>query len=268
MHENILHDYAIHVQRTELNNLAKILKTCWSGFESLYSYIVIGKLEHIVIKYIVSEMPEYNTINYVNAIAHICGIIAEKGKENSVLCFKQAPIEMYIVLYEPMIEKMAKRAATQWNKLEYEDLCQICKLCCVELYQKGYYLHKSLLWTTFKNKILEEVRPLKKRSHILSLNDRSYDNSTDKNLSIADTIVDWDSIYQEQDAIDREAELLIFDEVKDIIIDLIGQRQFDTLYRDYKNKHTTTTSRKLLVKIKSYFASIGLTRDDFNKKYH
>lgn len=271
MHENTLHDYTIQIPRNQIQTLSSILKDCWAELGFLYSYIVIGKIESIAIKYIVSEITEYNTINWLEASMTILDTISHKKNENSVLCFKQAPIELYIVLYEPMIEKMAKQASAQWPRLEYEDLCQICKLCCVELYQKGYYLHKSLLWTTFKNKILEEVRPLKKRNSTVSLYDRSYDDgkdSSNKNLTIADTLVDMDSIYEEQDAANRDAELLIFEEVKDIIIDLIGPRQFDTLFRDYKNKHTTTTSRKILTKIKSYFASLGLTREDFNNKYH
>lgn len=271
MHENILHDCTMQIPRSKIGSAGILLKECWSELTSLYSYIVIGKIEYIVIKYIIAEIQEYNTIDVLEAIVNITDVINCKGHENSVLCFKQAPIELYIVLYEPMIEKMAKRASAQWPKLEYEDLCQMCKLCCVELYRKGYYLHKSLLWTTFKNRILEEIRPLKKRSNVISLYDRSYDNSsdnTDRRLTIADTIVDLESMYQEQDELDREAELLIFEEVKDLIIELVGPRQFDTLFRDYKYKHTTTTSRKILTKVKSYMTSLGLTREDFNKKYH
>lgn len=267
MYENILHDGKIKVTGKALT--AELLLIDWSDFVYIYSYIVIYRNDQTTIKYMYSDAPEYNTIDIEDAILKILRALASHNGQDGVVCFDQAPIETYILLHEPMIEKMAKQIQSQWSKLELEDLCQICRMCCVELYNKGYYLHKRLIWTTFKNRVTEEIRPLKKRGNVVSIYDKSYDNPDDeKDLTIEDTIVDTDAVYAVQDEMIRLSEKLIFEEVKDIIVDLIGSRQFDTLYRDYKNKHTTTTSRKLLIKIKSHLASLGITREDFNNKYY
>lgn len=269
MHDNILHDYRIRIPKAEHKTIEVLLADEWFNVNELYSYIVTIESDDLKIKYIISDTPEYNTINTQSAILKIKKAVTSiEDEDDCVLCFEQAPLEMYIQLHEPMIDTMASRIANQWSKLEYDDLCQICRMCCVELYAKGYYLHKKLIWTTFRNKIIEEVRGLKRRGVVVSIYDKSYDDLNNKDITIEDTLVDWDEVYQKQDAETLESEKLIFQEVKDIIIELIGKRQFDTLYRDYTNGHTTTTSRKLLVKVKNHLATLGLSRDDFNKKYH
>lgn len=269
MHENILYDYTVKFPISELACLNSILADLWSDITRLYSYIISVR-EEISVRYIIAEVSYYNTILVEKAIAKINDKLGNFTGEG-VLIFEQAPIDLYIKLHEPMIEKMANKMLSQWPKLEYDDLCQICRLCCVELYEKGYYLHKRLIWTTFKNRIISEIRPLKRRGEIVSIYDKSYEasaDSGDKDLTIADTIIDVDELYKVQDEECKKEELMIFEEVKSIIIELLGQRQFDTLYRDYTKKHTTTASRKLLIKVKNHLTSLGLTRSDFNKKYH
>ena len=65
----------------------------------------------------------------------------------------------------------------------------------------------------------------------------------------------------------REMNLEIFKEVRDVLVDMIGPRQFEQLFRDYSKGHTTTWSRRKMVSIKTKFEQEGLTRNAFNKKY-
>lgn len=266
MNENVLWDYKLELERH--CDLAKELLAHWENIDKLYSYI-ISIDDKIIVKYMIAANPKYNTIYPKIAIEKIKALNVS-DIEKGVLSFEQAPLDLYIEMHEPMIDKMARRIMTQWSRLEYDDLCQICRLCCVELYNKGYYLHKRLVWTTFKNKVIEEIRTLKKRGTVISIFDKSTDNtnSDDKDLTIGDSLIDWESFYKEEDKENLNAELLIFEEVKVIIIELIGERQFDMLFRDYANKHTTTTSRKLLLKVRDHLNNLGLSRNDFNKKYH
>lgn len=266
MHDDTLQGYEFRLPKTKIID-TNYLREQWDGTICIYSYIVILSLDCLKVKYIVSANDHDNTVSVESAITKIA-TIDFSACENGVIYFEQPPLDIYLISHEPMIETMAVRIRQQWNQFEHDDLCQICRFCCVRLYEKGYYLHKKLIWTTFKNEILENVRCLKKRGSVISIYDKSYESEDDKDLTLIDSLVDTDQLYEEQDRLNKESDAQIFEEVKDIIIDLIGKRQFDTLYRDYKNQHTTTASRKLMLKVKNHFATLGISRRDFNKKYH
>ena len=93
-------------------------------------------------------------------------------------------------------------------------------------------------------------------------------SASSEKLLVADVIEDTSLQEERERERVREAELAIFDEVKDIVIDLIGQRQWNELVRDYTNGHTTNWSRKKMQDIKHHFERLGLTRKDFNNKYY
>lgn len=274
MNENVIEEFKILIQMPIAKQAVdSIIESALSGIDSLYSYIVRCKIDDastsVIVKYTVSEHSKYNTIPSESLLDVVHGICGKNYDCNKIIAYAQPPIEIILTLYEPMFDKMVHKMNRQWPTLEAEDLGQICRMCCVELYNKGYYVHKGLLWTAFKNAVIEDLRPLKKRGNVISLYEKNNSEmADDRALTIADTIADTDALYNEIDQQTLDAELAIFEEVKDIIIDLVGQRQFDALYRDYKNKHTTTSTRKLLIKIKSHLKNLGITRSDFNNKYH
>lgn len=240
---------------------------------SIYSYMLYAfpRNKYYEFKYMVADNEEFNTINFEEVLPVIKQAISgNHSSENKIILYQQPSLDLFFILYEPMISKMAKRINQDWPQLEYDDLAQICRMCCVELHNKGYYLHKSLIWTTFKNAVLEELRPLKRRGTVISIYESSNDENdkNNKTLRLIDGLVDVDALNTLQDQDYKDAEMAIFAEVKDIIVDFVGQRRFDALFRDYKHKHTTGASRKLLIQIKAHLKSMGITRDDFDKKYH
>ena len=117
----------------------------------LYSYFVGRKDNTIVIKAVVSTTPEFNTLTYPEPAEHIIEAIIDYMmvlSDVKCICFGQPPIELIAELYQPMIHKMATRISVQWKQFEYDDLVGIGNKVMVELYRKGYYLNKSLIYIT------------------------------------------------------------------------------------------------------------------------
>lgn len=239
---------------------------------NLYSYFVGRKDDNIVIKVVISAVVEFNTLNKDESIERITDNITEYMmtlSDAKCICFGQPPIELLIELYQPMIQKMSHKIGYYWRQFEYDDLVQIGNMVMVKLYQKGYYLNKSLIWTAFNNDILVQCRKFKDKPITVSI----YDNTNSdikldsEELTYGDMIED-ESYKQEKESEDeQQLEKYIFEQVKEIVIDKIGQRQWDQLWRDYGKGHTTNSTRAVMRRIKVYFNGLGLTRQDFINGY-
>ena len=137
----------------------------------------------------------------------------------------------------------------------------------VTLYNKGYYIHKRLLVKSFNNEVLREVRKLSQGVEVVSIETRSDGDEDMEKLTLGDTIRDWESEYDTRDKENDEISKMIFKEVKEILIETMGKRQFEQLLNDYANGHTTTWSRRKMQTVKSLFEKEQLTRQKFNNKY-
>ena len=197
-------------------------------------------------------------------------IIVLPKEQKRVLGYNQPDIEVMIEAYDPLVNKLAKQQNEHWKCFEHEDLCQMCRLTMLKLYRKGYYIHKRLLYKSFNNDILMSLRHERDRPTIVSFEDTFYKTASadSEKLLVADIVPDTELIEKEELELYEENTRLIFEEVKEIIVELIGIRQFNELMRDYGNKHTTTWSRKCMQKIKNHFAKLGLTRKEFDNKYY
>ena len=94
-----------------------------------------------------------------------------------------------------------------------------------------------------------------------------HKSDDDCNVTIADMVPDTKLLDEQDDKENEEVMTQIITEVKDIIIDLIGPRQYDQLLREYANKQTTPWSRKLMYTIKAKLFDMGITIKSFNKYY-
>lgn len=277
MEDNVLTKIVQYVQLTDtkeevLSNAISILM----HYDKIYSYIVyqIYKDEEVVrytIQYTISQREDFNTIAIGDVLTNIIGILFDSEKDvKKVLGYGQPSLDVALEAYDPLVHKLAKYENSKWKQFEYEDLCQICRLVMCKLHRKGYYIHKRLLQKAFTNEILISLRHEKNAPPIVSFEDCFFSKATgdSDDLTIADTIPDTSIQENEEKEYEELAEKLIFEEVKDIVIELIGIRQWNELMRDYGNKHTTAWSRKLMQKIKHHFETLGLTREDFNRKYY
>lgn len=238
----------------------------------LYSYFVCRKNNTIVVKIAESNVPDFNTLHEADVKNDIVDRIIDyimTLSDTKCVCFGQPPIELSVELYQPMIQKMAKRLNAQWKQFEYEDLVSIGNLTMVELYRKGYYLNKSLIWTSMNNKILTECRQIKQKPIIVSIYDtiKSDVKSDSAEIAYGDIIEDESYKNEKEDEDEQQLEKYIFEQVKDIIVEKIGQRQWDQLWRDYSKRHTSNATRVLMNRMKSYFNELGLTRQNFINSY-
>jgi hypothetical protein len=238
----------------------------------LYSYFVGRKDDVIVIKTVVSTIVEFNTIDYIdareNTITSIVDYITSLSNRKCI-CFGQPPIELIVELYQPMIQKMATRLNFYWKQFEYDDLVSMGNMIMVQLYRKGYYLNKSLIWTSLNNEVLMKCRTFRHRPIIVSIDDeiKSDVKLDSEEISYGDIIEDTSYKEEEESKDERELELYIFEQVKSIVIDKVGQRQWDQFWRDYSKGHTTNTTRAMMQRLKGYFNELDLTRKDFINMY-
>lgn len=240
--------------------------------ERIYSVIVYYEEEDscYTIQYNISQNDDYNTLEAHTVTSKIADIILNADNTKRVCGYMQPPIDVCLEVYDPFVLHLARKARNKWKYLEEDDYAQICRMVMIKLYQKGYYLHKRLIEKAFNNELLMSFRNRRNEPLMVSFEDTFYApiTSSSEELKFADIIEDTSQREAEEERYIEEAEHAIFEEVKDIIIDLIGVRQWNELMRDYGNKHTTAWSRKKMTEIKRYFEKMGLTRKEFNKKYY
>jgi hypothetical protein len=263
-----------HVEYLPLESEYETIKENISNLIStdLYAYFVGRKDDVLVIKIYISSTDEYNTIRKENAKERIItSIIDYLVSLSNAKCidFQQPPLELIIELYQPMLKKMADKLHQQWRQFEYEDLVSMANLVVVKLHNQGYYLNKSIIWTALNNDILVECRKLKSQPVLVSFEDviKSTFKIDSEELAYGDMIKD-ESIEEEKERDDeRQLEKYVFEQVKDIIIDKIGERRWDRLWRDYSKGHAAIGTRQEMKRLKSLFKTLGLTRQDFINYY-
>ena len=252
--------------------IAKHILTVMDEIDRVYSIVVISDQKNTskyIIRYAISETDRYNVIVKENVLKTVISSIKNDIEHDNkrIVGYLQPPIDLMVDLYEPLIHKLATKQHRYWQQIEYDDLCQICRMTLVLLYNKGYYIHKRLLEKAFNNEVLQEVKKISSDVKIISLETSENGDEDMEKLTLRDTICDLDQEYEKQDKIDREISFQIFTEVKELLTDIIGERQFEQLFRDYVNGHTSTWSRRKMQTIKALFEKEGLTRRSFNNKY-
>lgn len=270
--ENVLFNAQIRLD-SEMSDEAmeRALLESFNDFVRIYSYIVCMQQNEAIkiynVKYIVSQTDRNNTIPIVEAIPEILAIV-KSDKQSRIIGYRQPDIDVLIELLQPMVHKLAKEQLDAWKQYEYEDLCQMCNLAIVELYHQGYYVHRSIVRKTFSNMVLMELRKERDKPIVVPLTQTFNGDEDLEKLTFADILVDEEEEISKQEQEERDQMLWTFEEVKQLIIDLIGPRQFDQLFRDYGKKHTTSQTRRMMQKIKTEFARKGVTRRELEDKYY
>lgn len=240
------------------------IKSVFNNSDEIYSYIVFNKPDFIIVQFNISDNENYNTMKGVVVAEEIIKhILSHKNKTSKVICFKQPSLEIMITVYDSFIKKLVKRQILNWPSLDYEDTYQLCMLTILKLYRKNYYLNKYLISTSFNNAVLMSLRKDKQKPVIVNMEEVIF--TGDNEILLKDTICDEQAIINEENIQNEEYIQKMYKDVKDIIISYIGQRQFEQLYRDYTNKHTTDSSRKLMYKIKKQLKKDNITWKSFDK---
>lgn len=224
----------------------------------MYSYLLKRTETYWKCHFTISTVEEYNTIDKNTAIVNIIQQIDIKQTIHD-----QPSLSLMLEIFTPYIHSLVYEQSLRWQQLEYEDLLQMCYLSLCKLYNKDYYINSYLLRTTFVRDVLLSVRKQRTDYTIISI-DNTY--GKDDSLTIDDTLEDT-RFRDEQDNKEHLEEIkCIFNAVKDVIVNLIGERRFDQLYREYKDKTTTNNGRQTLARIKREFNKKGFTLESFRRK--
>lgn len=269
MKENILSKVVQKLPKDKsFDELSILIQKSSDIVGNIYSYIIYDEEDLYLLQFAISQQDEYNTLTPERVACEVTEIIRKHmttgESKNNVCGYGQPPVDILLEVLNPLIHKLAKKQHDMWQKMEYEDLVQICRLVILTLYRKGYYIHKRLLERAFYNEVLREIQKDKGKPYKVSLDELLSDGDGD-DLFVRDTIPDTAAIYAERDKLDEEMRAGIYLEVKEFILDIITPRQLDQLLRSYSNKHCDQWARSTMQYIKEYLASQGITPHSFDK---
>lgn len=251
---------------------ASVISQSLVNIDRLYSYLVYAEYnEHALsgwqVEFIVSQVDEYNTIYKPNAILDICKLIDDsyaKDRQRYIIGYKQPPLEVLLTTLEPLITKLARQQHDYWG-LEYEDLCQTCRLVICTLYKKGYYIHKSLVNRAFINEVLMSIRKDRYKPKIVSIDEPIAYDKEGKAQMVSETIVDPTAEEEFHEQYDEEDRLRVIEEKREIIVDIIGIRQYEQLVRAYGTHNTTNADRQKIQKIQKKLIANGISEKLFRR---
>jgi hypothetical protein len=251
--------------------LAGVLKEIGPIFSCvIYAEYKRDKFIGYMINFNISQNDTFNVLTPLQVFKKVLKKISihfNTNEKKYIIGYMQPPLELLMRLFDPLIQKLAYEQHQRWTFLEYDDLCQMCRLVMSDLYYKGYYIHKRLLYKAFNNYVLMHIRKDRCKPEVYSLEQEWSKRDDDDYVTLADMIPDTKLLEDLENKDNDEVENRILDEMRGIIVDFIGQRQYDQLLREYGNKSTTPWSRKLMVKIKAHLFEMGINGKSFKKYY-
>lgn len=270
--DNILTTVSLSISPNSTDEVVLAQVTSFlTDYDKVYSYIVKVKYKDetpiaILVNCNISQTDKYNTLKSAVCIEEIYNIIVtNRSTTKSVIGYKQPDIELMLKLFNPLVHKLALEQCDRWSELEYEDAVSMCKLVMCNLYVKGYYIHRFLLKRSFENYVLMQLRHSRDKPEVLSFEQVMHGDGEHGLITLGDMLPDRDAEIEAEKKEEDEVFEVIFNEVKEIIVELIGERQFEQLLRDYGNKHTTTWSRKKMQQIKNKFNKLGISWKSFER---
>lgn len=268
--ENILSKLSVNIGLpTNADKIRQQLSDCLANVDDVYSYLIYadyiqGALSSFTVEFLVSQNSYYNTINHAYLLNDISNTICNTAEQDKryVVGYKQPPLDRLLQAYEPLVHSLARQQKTYWKQLEYEDLCQMCRLVICTLYKAGYYVHKNLIRRAFTNEVLMSIRKDKYKPVIVSL-DKKVGNGEDNDILIKDIIPDVQQEERSQDEEDYEYLQTVLREQRELVIEHLGQRTYDRLLQEYGNRNTTTWGQKVTFRLREWLRKEGITERTF-----
>lgn len=272
--KNVLSKFKVRINRDLAGDqICEALGQSLVNVDNVYSYILYADYDKqglvgFQVEFLVSQTESYNTIPQEEVIANVAAQMLKQlrsEQQRYVIGYKQPPLDKLLELYEPLVQNLAMKQQQYWQQMEFEDLCQMCRLCICTLYRAGYYIHKALIQKAFSNEVLLKIRKDRYHEQPLSLNRRvKYD---DEKVELMDLIPDNSMVEEIQEQQDNEDALRILQEKRDLIIAEVGQRQYEQLVRAYTFGNTDGMSRRLVNRLKNKFVQLGITENTFQRYF-
>lgn len=233
----------------------------------LYSYILYDKKNGVyVLSYMISENEKYNTIDPFDALVDCHNKIKNRElcESKSVLSYKQPSLDIMCKVMEPLVKNLSIKMQTNWNKIDYQDLYQMCMLTLCKLYKKGYYIHRRLLRTAFYNCVLQYNKSERYKPNTISL-EELY--NTEEGNSIMECVIEDEHSLDEQKAfIEGSYAEYLERKRKELINEEISPRQYDQYLREFRNKMVSNKTSVELNRLRNKLKQEGID-ENFWRNY-
>lgn len=236
------------------------VKTCWYSW-SLYK----RDDEHYCLTYHVSQTDRFNTLDVGCAITNIVNAAVDSNKAHSIVGYDQPMLSVLVEVMAPLVNSLVNLEAKRWRQFSHDDLTQTCYMCLCELYRKGYYIHKALLRRAFTNTLYYKLRKSPRDVVIVSLTAPVHD--TDDLVMVQDTIPDIDEEYEREEYENKQVVNQILSEQREIIINLIGERRYNDLLREWRSKTVDNSSSVTVNRLRKKLIEAGYSPDQWNKYF-
>jgi hypothetical protein len=177
-------------------------------------------------------------------------------RDEQKIRYVQPPLEKWLAIFKPMICKLVERAYPFYSKLipTKDDLLSTMYLTIVTLYNKGYYLHRTLIYKSFINNLNMECRKIKHFQYSVSLDEPNVVECEGGDLvtTIADTLEDKTADFVEERELDEEQKAL-FGMLKEIMLKDMSEFQFNRILSQLKHRTLDSKSVYLLSKYRRMF---------------
>lgn len=237
--------------------------------DPIYSFF-LRKNQQYELVYYICDTPKYNTLKP----EHVLDLLTNfSSKSTGILCFGQPSIDIMIELFDPYMTKLASDIVKKYNRYDFDDLFQECRLCAIELYNKGYYLNKALIATAFRNQVIDQYRWDNRairveEENIKFLSDVAVSGITDEDLTLEDVTEDPEFRITYEEEMHRQSVHDIYEEMKQYIIELIGARGFEQLAREIDTGYMSEWGRRHRRKLMEAMERDGMTKDALYRKHY
>lgn len=255
MYNHNISSYSININKvntvTDFNN---IINDIFGNIDYIFSYYIDITNAGYKLLFKVSDNPEFNTVNIKDFANKLWTAICN---EKTPL-FEQPDLDIYVKSYDNFFNKLASRFHRDWPFIDFDEFKQLCYLALVKLYKGNYMINKNLLQKSCTNEILLFLRKYKHESETVSIYGK-VKNEKNADLSLASILIDEREMRRLEEEEEREYNKIIYANVKEYLIDSVGQRMFDKLLHDYGNKCTDDISRVKLSRFKNKLKNKGIT---------
>jgi hypothetical protein len=183
----------------------------------------------------------------------IHNLLSKREPPNGVR-YVQPPIKLWFTTFKPLLMKLVSNVQSRYEALipDRDDLLSILYLTVMKLYNQGYYLHQTLIKTSYINELNMECRKLKGLPMTDSLDAPIGEDDDGKPITLLDQIVDPDSTewahrcnsYTQQDYWDD-----MYDKLKARMLQDMSELQFERILIQLK---TNTVDRSTSYKLDKY----------------
>lgn len=173
-----------------------------------------------------------------------------KNWYEGIITYIQPQLEQWIQLFRPLLFSMVEKVYPVYQKLipDKQDILSTLYEVIIILYNKGYYLHNRLIYSSLIHNLNKQIRKSKNFQDMKSFDEPISNRSDD---TLADVIPDPNSCLDILE--DQEYWQSIFDTIKEEMLKEISQLSFDRILLQLEYKCVDTQTAKFIAKYRQKY---------------